>query len=263
MTRAIKPMACPRRSFRALERIFALSSVVVGFALAAPLARAQIDRTVPEANPDGLASDPAETPGAHVLSGPSSTGSFNSFEGLSAYFGLGTALDSSNGEPVDTFGNGVFYNPPQMAGIFESLGGDWVFFPHWGAGFRTSFRTQSDYAGLRYRPVFYDFHAIYEPLGYSRSLVPEFEAGLGGVNLRFYESEGCDAFAGCSGSSTYVGSSNHFQLRLSAGLRVYVVAGLFLRPQIDLHWVNNFFQFGRDWVPEYGMAVGYTFGRNP
>lgn len=199
----------------------------------------------------------------HDPSTSSSGNSFSDFAGLSAYFGLGTAMDSSNGQAVDTYGNGTLYDTPKMAGIFESIGADWIFGPHWGIGFRTSFRSKTDYAGLQYRPLFYDFNSIYEPLGNSRRLVPEFEAGLGGLNLRFYEPSNCDAFAGCSNANSYLESSNHFQVRLSAGVRAYVRGGLFFRPQVDVHWVRNFFQFGRDWVPEYSVAIGYTFGRNP
>jgi hypothetical protein len=200
---------------------------------------------------------------AQFLTPPPSSGSFDTFDGVSVYFGLGTAMDISTGQAIDTYGNGTLYNTPKMAGIFESIGGDWMFWPHWGIGFRTSFRSKSDYAGLQYRPLFFDFNTIYEPLGNSREIVPELEGGLGGANLRFYEPQDCDDFAGCSSSNTYLESSNHFQVRLSAGIRGYVRGGVFLRPQVDIHWVRNFFQFGRDWFPEYSMAIGYTFGRNP
>lgn len=207
--------------------------------------------------------DPSSPLSIHIPSTPSSGSSFSDLAGLSAYFGMGTGMDSSSGRTADTYGNGTLYDTPQMAGLFESIGADWMFWPRWGIGFRTSFRSKTDYAGLEYRPLFYDFNSIYEPLGDSRRLVPELEAGLGGLNLRFYEPSNCDAFAGCSSANSYLESSNHFQVRLSLGVRAYVRGGLFVRPQVDIHWVRNLFQFGRDWVPEYGMAVGYTFGRNP
>ncbi|MGD0964513.1 MAG: hypothetical protein ABSA57_11500 [Candidatus Acidiferrales bacterium] len=184
-------------------------------------------------------------------------------QSASVYFGLGTAVDSSNGQPVDTFGNGTVFNTPKMAGLFETLGGDVMFRPHLGVGFETAFRSQSNYAGLNYRPLFYDFNAIYEPVSNAGMIVPEFQAGLGGANLRFYENQSyCDSFGGCSSSDYYVESSNHFQLHFSAGARFYVKGGIFIRPQVDAHWVNNFFQFGSNWVPEYSAAIGYTFGRN-
>ena len=69
-------------------------------------------------------------------------------QSASVYFGLGTAVDSSNGQPVDTFGNGTVFNTPKMAGLFETLGGDVMFRPHLGVGFETSFRSQSNSAAL-------------------------------------------------------------------------------------------------------------------
>ena len=42
--------------------------------------------------------------------------------------------------------------------------------------------------------------------------------------------------------------------------RLYATPHIFLRPAVDVHWVNNFFQFGSNWVPEYTMGVGYSFG---
>ena len=183
-------------------------------------------------------------------------------QGASVYFGLGTAVDSSSGQPIDTFGNGTVYNTPKMGGLFENVGGDVMFRPHLGVGFETSFRSQSNYAGLNYRPLFYDFNAVYQPIS-SGMVVPEFQAGLGGANIRFYENQSyCDSFGGCTNQNYYVESSNHFQLHFSGGLRLYVKGGLFVRPQVDVHWVNNFFQFGSNWVPEYSAAIGYTFGRS-
>ena len=188
---------------------------------------------------------------------------FAKAQSASVYFGLGTAVDSSNGQPINTFGDGTLYNTPRMGGLFETVGGGVMFRPHFGVGFETSFRSQTNYAGLNYRPLFYDFNAIYHPLSDSGMVVPEFQAGLGGANLRFYENQSyCDSFGGCSNSNYYVESSNHFQLHFSGGVNFYVKGGIFIRPQVDVHWVNNFFQFGSDWVPEYSAAIGYTFGRN-
>lgn len=184
-------------------------------------------------------------------------------QNASVYFGLGTARDSSNGQAIDTFGNGTLFNTPRMGGLFETIGGDAMFRPSFGVGFETAFQSQRNYGGLNYRPLFYDFNAIYEPLPGSRTIVPELQAGLGGANLRFYLNQSfCDSFGGCSNSNTFLESSNHLQLHLGGGVRVYLRGGLFIRPQIDGHWVNNFFQFGSNWVPQYSMALGYTFGRS-
>lgn len=179
------------------------------------------------------------------------------------FFGVGTATDSSSNQQIDTFGDGNLYSTPKMTGAFGTFGADFMFRPHFGVGGESTFRfSQGSYAGLNYRPNFYDFNAIFLPLANSNRIVPEFQAGLGGAKLNFYYNQQfCDAFAGCSTSNTYLESSNHFQLHFAGGLRFYVKGGMFLRPQIDVHWVHNLFQFGSDFVPQYSLSIGYTFGR--
>jgi hypothetical protein len=38
---------------------------------------------------------------------------------------------------------------------------------------------------------------------------------------------------------------------------------VFIRPQIDIHYVTNFTQFGRNAVPEATVWLGYSFGERP
>jgi len=186
---------------------------------------------------------------------------FSAAQGVDAFFGLGTAMDKSNGQAINTFGDGTIYTAPRMGGLFANTGGSLMITPHYGFGGEVSFRTsQGGYAGLKYRPIFYDFNGIYHPMSTKR-LVPELQAGLGAVNLRFYQNQqACDAFAGCSTSNFFVESSNHFQLHFAAGLKYYAKGQFFVEPKFDLRWVDNFFQFGSNWVPEYSVNVGYTFG---
>jgi hypothetical protein len=150
-----------------------------------------------------------------------------------------------------------------LGGAFGKAGADFMFTPHFGVGGETDFRFgQSAYAGLNTRPVFYDFNGIWLPTAHKyKRVVPEFQLGMGAVNLKFYYPQSsCDQFAGCSSSNTFVESSNHFQVHMSAGVRLYATSHLFIRPQVDARFVNNFFQYGSNWVPEYGAAVGWTFG---
>ena len=182
--------------------------------------------------------------------------------GPDVFFGVGTATASSSGQSIDTFGDGNLYGTPKMTGAFGKVGADFMIKPHFGIGGETDFRfSQGAYAGLNYRPLFYDFNGIWAPT-FSRfkRIVPEFQAGIGGMNLKFYQSSAsCDAFAGCSSSNQYVESSNHFQFHLEAGVRLYLTPHIFLRPQVDAHWVNNNFQFGSNWIPEYGASIGWSF----
>jgi hypothetical protein len=150
-----------------------------------------------------------------------------------------------------------------MGGLFLKFGGTFMFTPHLGAGVETSFRaSQGSYAGLTYRPTFYDFNGVYHPV-VGKRVVPEFQAGLGAVNLKYYYSQQyCDTFVGCSTTNSVLESTNLFQVHFSGGVKFYLKDGFFVKPQVDVHWVHNFFQFGSDWVPEYGGAIGYTFGQH-
>lgn len=181
--------------------------------------------------------------------------------GLDAYFGVGTMQASSTNQLVDTYSTGTLFGTPKLTGTFGKAGADFMLTPHFGVGGEADFRfSQGPYAGLTYRPTFYDFYGIWEPIKGKR-IVPQFDAGLGAVHLSFFEpSSYCDQFAGCSSSNSYVESSTHFQTHLGVGVNFYLTPHVFLRPQVDAHWVNNFFQFGQSWIPEYSVAVGYRFG---
>jgi hypothetical protein len=179
------------------------------------------------------------------------------------YAGVGTATDSSSHQSIDTFSTGNLFSTPGMTGAVGKVGADFMFTPLFGVGGQTDFRfSQAGYAGLNYRPTFYDFNGIFLPLGHKlKRVVPEFQAGLGAVNLKFYENQtACDAFAGCSSSNLFVEGSNHFQVHMAAGVRFYITPHLFFRPQVDARYVNNFFQFGSNWVPEYNASIGWSFG---
>lgn len=183
--------------------------------------------------------------------------------GLDAYFGVGAATAPSSGQLIDTYGNGTLYGTPRLGGTFGKAGVDFLLTPHFGINGEADFRfSQGGYAGLTYRPTFYDFNGVWLPFGDRfKRVVPEFEAGLGGVNLKFYYPNSyCDAFAGCSSNNQYIESSNHLQLHLAGGVRFYLTHHVFIQPQIDARWVNNFYQFGSDWVPEYSASLGWSFG---
>lgn len=176
------------------------------------------------------------------------------------YFGVGTATDSSNGQTINPLGFG-YYNTPSMTGAFLDAGGSLMITPHWGAGADFSWRaSQGGYAGLNYRPFFYDFNGIWQPVKTKR-FVPEVWGGLGGVRVGFtLNQSACDQLVGCQTFNAGYETSSHFQVDFGVGARLYATPHLFFRPAVQAHWVNNFFQFGSNWVPEYTMSVGYSFG---
>lgn len=179
---------------------------------------------------------------------------------FNVYFGAGTATDSSNGQTLNPLGLG-YYNTPKMTGAFLDAGGSLMITPHFGAGVNLSWRaSQGDYAGVNYRPFFYDFNGIWQPVKTKR-FVPEIQAGLGGVRVGFSANQqACDQLAGCQTVSLGSETSSHFQAHFGVAARLYATPHIFVRPAVDAHWVNNFFQFGSNWVPDYSIGVGYSFG---
>ncbi len=185
--------------------------------------------------------------------------------GVDVFAGAGTMSDTSSGQRIDTFGTGNPFTTPRLGGIFGKVGADAMLSSHFGVGGEADFRVeQGAYAGLSFRPTFYDFNLIWAPTGRTfKRVVPEIQAGIGAANLRFYEKQSaCDVLAGCSNSNVFLESSNHFQTHLSAGIRFYATPHLFIRPQIDARYINNFFQFGSNWVPEYSASIGWSFGEH-
>jgi opacity protein-like surface antigen len=181
---------------------------------------------------------------------------------LDVHLGVSGVHDSSTGQSVDTFGDGNFYNTSALNGPFMNFGAGVMASQRFGFGGEFSFKpTKTDYAGLQYRPFFYDFNAIVHPMTSSKKIVPEVQAGLGGVNMKFYYSQQNCTIVGCQNSSTFVQSANHFQLHVGAGVSFFLTSNVYVRPQFDLHWVDNFTdQFKSNWVPQYGIMVGYRFG---
>ena len=95
--------------------------------------------------------------------------------GLDVFFGAGTMTAPSSGQSIDTFGTGNPFQTPSLGGAFGKVGADFMIKPRFGIGAETDFRfSQGSYAGLTYRPTFYDFNAIWLPTGQGeRRVVPE------------------------------------------------------------------------------------------
>ena len=203
-------------------------------------------------------------------------------QGVSVYFGLGSAnnsagtsvnvIDSVTGATV-TCPKGFLFDDftgnceagPTIGGVFGVFGMDFMFRPHFGVNGEYSFRfAQADYlpaAGLKMRPAFYDFNAVYEPVSGQR-IVPVILGGIGGARIALYQSQVVSITGITSTFSIPAGlNANHFQVHGGVGVKLYVKPSLFIKPQFDIHYVTHLTdQFGRNWVPEYTVAIGYTFG---
>jgi hypothetical protein len=180
---------------------------------------------------------------------------------IDMYFGMGTARDGSTNQLVDMLGTGTPMLTSSMGGVFGTVGGAVMLRPSLGAGAEVSFRfAQGDYAGLGCRPIFYDFNGIWSPALGTKRVMPEIQAGFGGVSLRFYG--GTQYYNYYTGTySNFAGSINHFQLHTGLGLRFYVKPHFFIRPQFDYHWVRNLNEFQSNSVLAYTVAIGYSFSQ--
>jgi hypothetical protein len=206
-------------------------------------------------------------------------------QGLSAYFGLGSATDSagtsvnavsSTGATV-TCSRGQLFDSltqsceagPTIGGVFGVFGADFMWKPHLGFNGEYAFRfAQANYlpaAGLTFRPGFYDFNAVYQPISGSDSrIVPLIVGGIGGARIALYQAQTVSVTGITSTFSYPAGlNANHFQVHAGVGVKLYVKGSIFIKPQFDIHYVTHLTdQFGRNWVPRYTVAVGYSFGQH-
>ena len=196
----------------------------------------------------------------------------SSAQQVSAYFGVGTATDGAatsggcapKNVPDST---GACVAAPTIGGAFGVIGGDVMIRPHFGLNFEDSFRfAQADFLptdGLKARQSFYDFNALYQPGSGDSRIVPVLEGGIGGGKVSIYlNQQFCATSSICSNQSQFYISANHFQLHGAAGVKLYFKPNVFIKPQVDFHWVPNLNQqYGSNFVPQYTIAIGYTFGR--
>lgn len=177
---------------------------------------------------------------------------------VGAYIGFGSAYASSTGARIGTFGDGTLYKAATLDGAFGHIGADIFFAKHLGVAGEISWRFPAGtYAGIPYRPTFYSVDAIYRPNWWKGRWEPELRAGIGGASLHFFPADpvSCSNVPGCP-------SSDHFQQHLAAAARWYFTDHFFLRPAIDLHHVDNLYEFGTGWVPEFSIGAGYSVGRS-
>ena len=190
--------------------------------------------------------------------------------------GFGTARAGSNGGGIDNFNSVNALGPcipnsgdpfcqpnPSLGGFFLGLGGDLMLNKRMGVGAEVSFNpARQDYGPLQYRQTFYDFNGIFSPINQKRVQI-QLQGGIGGARTGFAVTQNqCAGLSvTCSNITQPIGNASHFQLHAGVGVQIFVTDHLFVRPQIDLHYVPNFTdQFGRSSVPGFMVWVGYSFG---
>lgn len=164
-----------------------------------------------------------------------------------------------------------------LSGFMLGFGGDVMFKQKLGIGIEYAIQpAQQDYAPLnpstnaavtstevpvQDRQSFYDFNAVYRPIQ-SKKANLNIEAGIGGARTSLsYTQTSCVGNAVCASQSGAIGIANHFQEHIGIGAQIFVTEHLYIRPQLDMHFVQNFTgDFGRSFVPTVMVWVGYNLG---
>jgi hypothetical protein len=168
-------------------------------------------------------------------------------------FGTSTAPAASNGFPSES------------GGLYMSFSGIVRLKHHIGFGGEVAPRLRqapygvsngSIFLGVQpYRPIFYDFNAVYGSTWMKKKLGGDIMAGIGGEDLRFYTPYyNCGAFS----CTNYV-SSNHFAWHFGGDVRFYVWGHAFVRPEVHYYVIHNNVEFNNVNVARYAISIGYSF----
>jgi hypothetical protein len=164
--------------------------------------------------------------------------------GLSTVDAPGASAASGNHQPVSLTG-----------GTYAGFSGDVLFWHNLGIGGEIYWKAnQRNYGGdptLPFRPIFFDFNAVYSPKLASHTYL-ELLGGVGALDTRFY----CST---CSNGITNFVSDKHFMADFGGGIKFYPKGGFFIRPEAKLYLVNNNLYFSSPRVTRYGLSIGYTF----
>jgi hypothetical protein len=166
-------------------------------------------------------------------------------------FGTTTAPAASNGFPS------------LSGGLYVSFNGNVILKHHIGFGGEVAPRLRQAPYGINnslfsgvlpYRPIFYDFNAVYGITSVKKKIGGDLMAGIGGEDLRFYTGTYT-----CGLTCTNYQSSNHFAWHFGADLRFYVWGHAFIRPEAHYYIVHNNQEFNNVNAARYAISIGYSF----
>jgi hypothetical protein len=153
------------------------------------------------------------------------------------------------------FGN---HEPQSLdGGIYPSVSADYLFLhQRIGVQGEISWRWSNStylpgFINLPYKPLFYDFNAIWLSKPIRRKFNVEVLGGAGVQNTRFY-------LEGCNGSSCF-GTSNHLMFDVGGGIKYYAWRHFFVRPEGRFMIVRKNVEFSSDHATRYGFSIGYSF----
>jgi hypothetical protein len=175
-------------------------------------------------------------------------------------FGAGTTI-----APDASFVDGSEIAPSLKGGTFLGFNGDVLFWHNMGFGAEVNWRAGSSNCvvfacvgqGVTYRPVLYNFNAVYSPKLASHAYL-ELVGGIGALDTHYSQCTGVGA--SCGGSQP-ISSSNHFDIDLGGGIKLYPLhGGFFIRPEARFYWVNNgTADYSSNHATRVGASIGYTF----
>ena len=173
-------------------------------------------------------------------------------------FGFGTV--TAPAASTDSNGNSF---PSLSGGLYPSFSGIFLFKRHIGFGGEVAWRArQAIYGGVTggfgtvqpYRPIFYDFNAVYGSR-FGKKLGGDVMAGIGGEDLRFYTPFITCGFTSCT---NYV-SSNHFAAHFAGDIRYYFWGHAFIRPEAHYYVIHNNREFNDVNAARFTISIGYSF----
>jgi len=174
-------------------------------------------------------------------------------------FGVSTTI-----APSASFVGGVESAPSLTGGAYPGVSGDFLFYHNLGVGAEVFWKATSvgcsdsicgvD-SGISYRPVFYNFNAVYSPKLASH-VYAELVGGVGALDTHY---SACTLSGASCGGSQLISSSDHFDVDLGGGIKIYLSHGFFVRPEARFYWINNNTDFSANHATRVGASIGYTF----
>ncbi len=157
------------------------------------------------------------------------------------------------------------YAPQSLTGgAYPGFSGDVTFWHNLGFGAEVFWRgtASNNYlgegSGINFRPVFYNFNAVY-----SAKLAPHIAAelvgGIGGADTHFSACNFSVSLTGCTGGTSEIATSNHFDADFGGGLKLYVHHGFFIRPEARFYIIHNETDYSSNHASRVGASIGYTF----
>jgi len=162
--------------------------------------------------------------------------------------------------PKNQTASQAFLPPAENGGSYPGASAQIVYENHFGFNVEAAYRLNKGlYNGYqRFRPIFYDFNAVYAPR-LTHKTGADFMAGVGGETLVFY-----DQFNSCpngTGSCSANVNTTHFLMHAGGGVRYYFFRHFFLRPEAHYSYIlGNTNQFHSHNLMRVGASIGYSWG---